>query len=163
MVQHVLTKDYAKQAIYLYKKFLHEGDSIRCEKIKQLANKFNNEEKVIAFCGHFSAGKSSMINKIVGEDVLPSSPIPTSANLVKVFQGNESYALVNFHNGKALKYMAPYNIQEIKKYSKDGEKIHSLEISSSNSTLPKQTVVMDTPGIDSTDEAHKLATESALY
>lgn len=163
MVQHVLTKDYAKQAMYLYKKFQHEGDSIRCEKIKQLANKFNNEEKVIAFCGHFSAGKSSMINKIVGEDVLPSSPIPTSANLVKVFKGKESYAKVNFHDGKALKYLAPYNIHEIKNYSKDGEKIHSLEISSSNSTLPKQTVVMDTPGIDSTDEAHKLATESALY
>jgi len=168
MSQPVITLEDSKkkllhQFVYLYEQFQKNEDYVRCEKIIQLAKKLSRHEKIVAFCGHFSAGKSSMINKLVGEDVLPSSPIPTSANLVKIFSGDESFAKVYFHNGKILKYLAPYNINEIKNYSKDGNEIHSVEISSSSSSLPQKTVVMDTPGIDSTDEAHKLATESALY
>ena len=36
-----------------------------------------------------------MINTLMGENILPSSPIPTSANLVKIKSG-EDYAKVYF-------------------------------------------------------------------
>ena len=36
-----------------------------------------------------------MINSLMGENILPSSPIPTSANLVKIKSG-EDYAKVIF-------------------------------------------------------------------
>lgn len=78
-------------AIYGY--LNKQGDVENAEKTKQLAKKLENREFMIAFCGHFSAGKSTMINRVVGENLLPSSPIPTSANLVKVKSGEE-YAKV---------------------------------------------------------------------
>lgn len=146
----------------LYKYFLDNGDVETADKAKQLLLKLHNQEYAIAFCGHFSAGKSSMINKIIGENLLPSSPIPTSANLVKIKSGDE-YAKVIFKEGNPRLYPAPYNYEKVKSYAKDGDSIESIEISHKTDKLPENACIMDTPGIDSTDDAHRVATESALH
>ncbi|MBA4536143.1 dynamin family protein [Bacillus aquiflavi] len=146
----------------LHTLFQKAGDKEVREKSAQLALKLHEGEFSIAFCGHFSAGKSSMINKLTGGNLLPSSPIPTSANLVKVKAGDD-YAKVYFHHDKPSLYPAPYDYDEVKSYCKDGDQIKSIEISYSHSNLPKGTVILDTPGIDSTDDAHRIATESALH
>ncbi len=146
----------------IYEYLLVQHDAGQAEKVKQLAKKLENREFLIAFCGHFSAGKSTMINQVVGENLLPSSPIPTSANLVKVKSG-EDYAKVFFKNDKPRLYLAPYDYELVKNYCKDGDKIEELEISHSDSRLPANTVIMDTPGIDSADDAHRIATESAIH
>lgn len=131
-------------------------------RVKDLAIKLKKQEFAIAFCGHFSAGKSSMINTIMGENILPSSPIPTSANLVKIKSG-EDYAKVYFKEDIPHIYQAPYDFEKVKTYCKDGDQIQSIEISYSKTSIPKDVLIMDTPGIDSTDDAHRIATESALH
>lgn len=145
-----------------YEYLVEHNDKGNAEKVKQLAGKLVNEEFAIAFCGHFSAGKSTIINRLIGENLLPSSPIPTSANLVKVKAGEE-YAKVFFKNEKPRLYLAPYDYKMVKNYCKDGDQIQAIEISHSNSQLPSHTVIMDTPGIDSADDAHRIATESAIH
>lgn len=146
----------------LHTYFLSKGNEETARKAKQLAIKLQEREYAIAFCGHFSAGKSTMINTLVGENILPSSPIPTSANLVKVKAG-EDYAKVYFNEGKPLFYKAPYDYSMVKTYCKNGDEITSIEISKSNTKLTSGTAILDTPGIDSTDDAHRIATESALH
>lgn len=145
-----------------YEYLVEHNDQQNAEKVKELAGKLVNEEFTIAFCGHFSAGKSKMINCLVGENLLPSSPIPTSANLVKVRTGEE-YVKVFFKNEKPRLYLAPYDYKMVKNYCKDGDQIKEIELSHSDSALPSKTVVMDTPGIDSADDAHRIATESAIH
>lgn len=54
---------------------------------EDLQNKEGGNELTLAFCGHFSAGKSSMINLLCGSSVLPSGPVPTSANIVSIRSG----------------------------------------------------------------------------
>ncbi|WP_423798906.1 dynamin family protein [Neobacillus sp. SAB-20_R2A] len=151
-----------QKIIAIYEYLMEQNDVQNAQKIKQLARKLENREFAIAFCGHFSAGKSTMINRVVGEKLLPSSPIPTSANLVKVRSG-EDYAKVFFKNEKPRLYLAPYDYEMVKRYAKDGDKIEEIEISHSDSNLPANTVIMDTPGIDSADDAHRIATESAIH
>ncbi|WP_251554735.1 dynamin family protein [Neobacillus muris] len=151
-----------QKLVSVYDYLIMQKDIGHAEKVKQLANKFTNQEFTVAFCGHFSAGKSTMINRVVGENLLPSSPIPTSANLVKVKSGDE-YAKVFFKNEKPRLYLAPYDYELVKNYCKDGDKIQEIEISHSGSVLPPGTIIMDTPGIDSADDAHRVATESALH
>ncbi|MDN3016766.1 dynamin family protein [Paenibacillus sp. BSR1-1] len=151
-----------EKTVSIYEYLLGQEDQQQAEKVKQLAQKLENREFTIAFCGHFSAGKSTMINQVVGENLLPSSPIPTSANLVKVKSGEE-YAKVFFKNEKPRLYLAPYDYELVKNYCKDGDQIEGIEISHSDSHLPPNTVIMDTPGIDSADDAHRIATESAIH
>lgn len=132
------------------------------ERVVQLAHKLQAGEYGIAFAGHFSAGKSRMINNLLGENLLPSSPIPTSANLVRVHKGEE-YARVFFKTGKPRKYLAPYDYDMLRGYCRDGDQIAEIELSRADLILPEQVVVMDTPGIDSADDAHRAATEAALH
>ena len=148
--------------VSIYEYLMEQEDFENAKKIKQLAKKLENREFLIAFCGHFSAGKSTMINQLVGEKLLPSSPIPTSANLVKVKAG-EDYAKVFFKNETPRIYLAPYDYEIVKNYCKDGDQIEEIEISHSDTGLPDHTVIMDTPGIDSADDAHRIATESAIH
>ncbi|MCQ6273950.1 dynamin family GTPase [Bacillus sp. V3B] len=150
------------QIAALYEKFYQQENVQSAERAKDLAIKLERQEYSIAFCGHFSAGKSSMINQLMGENILPSSPIPTSANLVKIKSGDD-YAKVFFKEDRPRLYPAPYDYEAVKSYCKDGDQIQSIEISYSKTLIPKDTIIMDTPGIDSTDDAHRIATESALH
>ncbi|MFT4414152.1 dynamin family protein [Fredinandcohnia humi] len=162
-VHKILTQDELLNRLsYLYEIMSKNEDEENSYKILQLLDKLDKSEYMIGFSGHFSAGKSSMINELIGENLLPSSPIPTSANLVKVKTGKE-YARVYYKDGKIIEYPAPYDYSVIKSYCKDGESIQSIEISHDNKQLPKNVTVMDTPGIDSTDDAHRVSTESALH
>lgn len=71
----------------------------------------------VAFCGLFSAGKSSLINVLIGEATMGTGAVPTTASVDEVFLGQIG----------------------------DGIRI------------------LDTPGVDSTDEAHRQATMNALH
>ncbi|TKH09384.1 dynamin family protein [Peribacillus simplex] len=163
MIQETL-KQQSKLGILtaMYEKFQSAGDTGNADKLKQLIMKVNKEEFIIAFCGHFSAGKSSMINFFLGDQVLPSSPIPTSANTVKVQKG-EDYAKVFYHHQPPVLFPAPYDFKEVKKFAKDGDSVSAITISSNDFSLPDSCAIMDTPGIDSTDDAHRVSTESALH
>ena len=150
------------QIAALHEMFLQQENVQSAQRAKDLAIKLEKQEYAIAFCGHFSAGKSSMINSLMGENILPSSPIPTSANLVKIKSGDD-YAKVMFKEDRPRLYPAPYDYEKVKSFCKDGDQIESIEISYSKTLIPKDTIIMDTPGIDSTDDAHRIATESALH
>ncbi|WP_442594403.1 dynamin family protein [Neobacillus sp. D3-1R] len=162
LIQQLEKSDFKSKVSNFYN-IVKESQNQNVEKkVKQLAEKAANKEYSVAFCGHFSAGKSTMINRLIGENILPSSPIPTSANLVKVKTGEE-YAKVYFKHGKPRMYLAPYDYEQVKSYCKDGDEIEWVEISHSDSKLPSGMVILDTPGIDSTDDAHRIATESAIH
>ena len=142
--------------------FEQEGDARHAAKMRDLIAKLAGGEFSIAFCGHFSAGKSSMINALLGADILPSSPIPTSANVVTI-KGGESFARAYLNDGDYIEFDVAKDLEKIKNYAVDGNTVESIEISHPSDLLAPNMSVMDTPGIDSTDDAHKVATESALH
>ncbi|PWK13448.1 dynamin family protein [Tumebacillus permanentifrigoris] len=138
------------------------GDTTHATKMRDLLSKLEAGEFAIAFCGHFSAGKSTMINTLLGAEILPSSPIPTSANVVKI-HGGASYARAYLTDGDYLEFDVATDLEKIKNYAVDGTTVESIEIAHPSDLLAPNLSVMDTPGIDSTDDAHKVATESALH
>lgn len=146
----------------LYNRLIELEDEEQAQKTLDLLEKLQSEEFLVGFAGHFSAGKSTMINTVLEEEILPSSPIPTSANLVKVKKGR-GYARVYFAEEDPAEYEEPYDLDTIKSYCKEGDAIRAIELSKSDSLLPSGVSVMDTPGIDSSNDADKIMTESALH
>ena len=151
-----------QKTLVLLERFLQSGDEERADKAKRLLKKIYDNEFITAFSGHFSAGKSTMINALIGDHVLPSSPIPTSANLVKVHGASEDFAKVYYQSEKPLLFKAPYDFETVKDFCKNGD-VLEVEIGRLDSQLPEGVTVMDTPGVDSTDDAHRISTESALH
>lgn len=140
----------------------NHGHQRSAKKVAELLNKNATKELSIAFCGHFSAGKSSFINEILEEAILPASPIPTSANVVQIKNGEE-LAHVHFFEGQSLEILPPVSFEHVKAYCKDGDQVEAVEYQFPFKNLPSDMVVLDTPGVDSTDDAHRISTESALH
>lgn len=138
------------------------NDQIHAQKLNELNSKLAAGRLTIALCGHFSAGKSTLLNTLCGARLLPSSPIPTSANVVTIAYGEESKAVVEVSSNGELRY-DEVAIDQLDAYCKDGELYVSVQLQYPSPLLKSGVVLLDTPGIDSTDAAHKLATESALH
>ncbi|MFA1820784.1 dynamin family protein [Virgibacillus oceani] len=146
----------------LYQMMIDNRDHENATKVLELYEKLDKKEMMVSFAGHFSAGKSSMISTLTGAEILPKSPIPTSANIVEISSG-EGVARVFFRNQEPVEYKEPYDIDMIKEYSKDKDAIKRMEISTSKPIIPPGCKIMDTPGIDSADDADRLMTEASLH
>ncbi|MFB5265402.1 dynamin family protein [Paenibacillus enshidis] len=135
-------------------------DSAGAASAADLLQKAATGELTIAFCGHFSAGKSSLINSLCGKKVLPSSPVPTSANVVSIRSG-EPGALIyrNGTNESPLKV----SLADLAEYCVNGGEYSAVEVWDDVPVLKDGGVLLDTPGVDSTDRGHALATDSALH
>ncbi len=156
------TQANLQQIAALYQAMVENDDLKHANKILDVYEKLNRQELMISFAGHFSAGKSSMINNLLGKSILPKSPIPTSANVVKIKSG-KGFARVYFHDSAPVEYEEPYDIDMIKDYAKDKASIKEIEINTKEEILPDECVIIDTPGIDAADDADRIMTESSLH
>ena len=139
------------------------GDDVQSAKLEELSGKLENGRLTVAFCGHFSAGKSTLVNTLCGATLLPSSPIPTSANIVTVVNG-EPFAETVFRDAKGNTHPArTIPVERLHDFAVDGEGVTSIRVSYPIPLLGDRMAIVDTPGVDSTDGAHRAATESALH
>lgn len=163
-----LTKETALQDVTihhltkLYEEFKKDGNETQAGQIIDLLKKIKTSELVIGFSGHFSAGKSTMINQLLGEDILPSSPIPTSANIVKIKKG-AGFARIYYTEEGPVDYEEPYDLESLKDFCKDGDSIYRIDIHHSALSLPDGVAIIDTPGIDSANDADRVMTESNMH
>ncbi|MDQ0416339.1 putative GTPase [Croceifilum oryzae] len=150
------------QLEYVSRRMKEKNQMDYANKLQDLMRKVFHQEFSIAFCGHFSAGKSSMMNELFGEQILPTSPIPTSANVVEIRHGENQVTLV-LTSGERYTFAGSYMDEDLRELCKNGEDIVAVEVSKESISLPKGVSLLDTPGVDSTDDAHRIATESTLH
>ncbi|WP_249869634.1 dynamin family protein [Oceanobacillus saliphilus] len=162
IVQERMQTVHSDHLAAIYRQIKDNGDRANAVKIVDIFEKMEKQELIISFAGHFSAGKSSMINTLLGKEILPKSPIPTSANVVKINSG-EGVARVYFTSEQPVEYKEPYDIDMIKEYSKDKEAIKKIEISTGEQIIPVGCAIIDTPGIDAADDADRIMTEASLH
>lgn len=153
------TELFSLSALYQY--FETVNATQYSKKALDLVEKAENGTAFICFTGHFSAGKSSLINALLGDQVLPASPIPTSANIVTIQHGQPK---VFAYGADETKYElpAPYRRETLDTYCRNKD-IRRIEIQDEQTVLPDNIALMDTPGIDASDDADRLMTESALH
>ncbi len=141
--------------------------------VKEHANLTDNEqlqwERIqskntlsIALSGHFSAGKSSLINHLTGVPILPTSPIPTSANQITIAHGDLEVVVVHT-DGTEKSFQGTIDWAAIKRYAMDGANVEKLMIYAPIPFLQHAGSLIDTPGVDSTDPTHQHVTLEALF
>ncbi|MDE7159265.1 MAG: dynamin family protein [Muribaculaceae bacterium] len=65
--------------------------------LKRLGKKLEHDSFKIQVVGTFKNGKSTFINALLGEDVLPARPLPCTAIINEVKYGDEKKAVLYFH------------------------------------------------------------------
>lgn len=109
----------------------------------------------VPFVGDFSAGKSSLLNAMMGVDVLPTDVVPTTAVSYELYYSEKEYLEI-YHKGQ-LKEMAELSqISELKVVPGDVVYVY-LKNQFVKRWNERGIVLVDMPGIDSGIEEHNNA------
>ncbi len=152
-------KEQIKRLYQLKKEVEKSDNTLLLNQINEVIKKVYSNYIVLSFIGHFSSGKSSLINKICDEDILPSSPIPTTSNTAQIIKDSVDLIRINMDNQT---YSDVESYATVKKVNTLNTDIESVEIHKQNLAFPEGTVIQDTPGIDATFKNHEQSTMKYL-
>lgn len=128
--------------------------------INQVIKKVYKNQFTMSFVGHFSAGKSTLINLLLEQDILPSSPVPTTSNTAIVSVSDTEDIIANLPNQQYTK-LKTYD--EVKQMNRQNIDVESVEINFQSDKFDKGFTFQDTPGVDSNVATHQTTTEQFMY
>lgn len=118
----------------------------------------------VAVLGQFKAGKSSFLNSLVGEDVLPVGAIPVTTAITRLQFGEHRRVLIRHFNGRITE--AP--LSDIAQYTSEaGNPGNEKNVAIVDIELPGLQKyagirLVDTPGLGSIFKYHEATSESWL-
>lgn len=125
----------------------------------------------IGVIGVTSSGKSTLINAVLGDELLSMAIKPSSSQLVSCSKSDNRKATVYFENKNPVIYEGGLLTPEIiKKYTdenyntKNRERVKQVELSTPKFSFPDDTLLIDSPGLDAfgLDMHEKLTLNSLL-
>ncbi|HEH1046330.1 TPA: dynamin family protein [Staphylococcus aureus] len=128
--------------------------------INQVIKKVYLQQYTCSFVGHFSAGKSTMINLLIEQDILPSSPVPTTSNTAIVSVSDNHDIIANLPNQTYAKLS---NYDEVREMNRQNVDVESVEINFQSAKFENGFTLQDTPGVDSNVASHQSITEQYMY
>lgn len=137
-------------------KMIEISDKYEIEKLKEefkLLLKESNEFKInILFIGSFSAGKSALLNRLIGKNVLEESQAPETAIATELYNSEEEYIVLNKKDGSRKIITSELLEDDI-----ENSKYIEYYVSSKNIKKLSDYTIVDTPGFDSGIERHNEA------
>jgi len=121
--------------------------------IDELSEKITGEKFYLVMLGLFKRGKSSLINALLGDKIVPTGVIPLTAIITLIEFSSEKYAEIFFIDSESIKV----GIDEVNRYVAEQEnpknikKVKFVKIYH-NSEILKSITIIDTPGVGSSLE-----------
>lgn len=118
----------------------------------------------VAVMGQFKAGKSSFLNSLLGQDVLPVGAIPVTTAITRLQYGNNEQALVRHFDGR----ITEVPLTDIVKFTSEAENPgNSKNVAIVDIELPSMQKypglrLVDTPGLGSVYKYHQSTSEHWL-
>jgi GTPase SAR1 family protein len=129
-----------------------------------ISKKLNDDVFSLVVVGQFKRGKTTFINALLGEDLLPTAIIPLTS-IITVLRYGDKLRITAFFENEAKKEIArddlPLYITE--KYNPKNEKgVNRVEITYPSQYLKNGVQIVDTPGIGSVFEHNTKTTYEYL-
>lgn len=127
----------------------------------------------VSVVGEFNHGKSTLINKLLGKDVVPTDTLPTTALLTKIAYGNEECVNVLDKSGKVIETLplTKQSWDNLVAYKENGEigidkedgQFGYLSVSVANDWIRKVGIdLLDTPGANDGSKIRDMEISRAL-
>ena len=137
-----------------------EEEATTWEKLADIAN---CGDVYLTFWGQFSAGKSKLINNIVGRDILPVKRTETTAVLTYVRFGENEGCRIRYGDGRTEDRDLSYALSITQQTAgEEAQRIEYLELTVNTPELTGNLVIVDTPGINTLHQRHQQLAEEAV-
>ncbi|MGW9214610.1 dynamin family protein [Embleya sp. NPDC055664] len=102
------TSDHLDFALAMVRRIV--GDQERLgeltARIREIETRLRDDRYYLAVIGEFSAGKSTFVNALLADDLLPTSALPTTGAATRITHGEEFSVEVRF-TGHGIRYVYP--------------------------------------------------------
>ena len=99
--------------------------------------------------GEFNHGKSTVVNALLGDDVLPVGITPTTAVITHLVYGESSQVMIHPANqGEPFEIEYEDMERAVRESGEEGQEPEYVEISYPNDVLENALVLVDTPGVN---------------
>ncbi len=155
-----------KQALYDFtlslEKLIRDGSLTQA--LPEIRDNLQAERFRLVVLGQFKRGKSTFINALLGERILPTDVIPVTAVITEIHHGAEASARVFFHEGEPKQVAIPELEQYVSEASnpKNVKKVDKVEVYYPAAMLEKGLIIVDTPGVGSIHEHNTRLTQEYL-
>ncbi|MEM2944297.1 MAG: dynamin family protein [Methanomassiliicoccales archaeon] len=138
----------------------HIGGNSLVTSINSIIEDIENERFHLAVLGSFKRGKSTLINALLGSEVLVTGILPLTSVVTKLFYGKETQAKVFFENGESVDIpIDDLGIFTTEKGNPNNEKrVTEVHVYVNNEFLKQGVVLVDTPGIGSVHDGSTSST-----
>ncbi|HEV8191999.1 MAG TPA: dynamin family protein [Ktedonobacterales bacterium] len=154
-------------------------------RINRIRQRFIDPDLYLAVVGEFNSGKSTLIDALLGDDLLESGGVPTTAAATYIHSGRSLDALITMRgqepllvsrDGKRLQQtiaaldpevgMPPRGVRELVSllttHPSIASQVMRCDVSHPAELLLHNIVVVDTPGVSSTDGEHGEVTQRVI-
>lgn len=123
--------------------------------LSDLEQQIKTTELIIPVAGNFSAGKSSLINSFLGNEILPTALTPKTALATELHYGCEDYIAATDNSNTVEKYA----LSDFANLNDNAKNFKSLRVYLNNSQLKSiyPLILVDMPGFDAPIESHNQA------
>ncbi|MCX7725790.1 MAG: dynamin family protein [Chitinispirillaceae bacterium] len=127
--------------------------------LNNLYESVHSKEIYVSFFGEFSSGKSSLINAILGNDILPTDVLPETSKIYEIrFRQKTDSIEIEYKDGKQQFFSGFSWIKE----QKDNPDVTRVKVFTTSCAVPDGIVLVDIPGLSSLNEGHQKALEEYL-
>ena len=150
--------------------YAEEGNTEKAEVFEKLFNDLENEEFSIVVVGEFSAGKSTLLNALMGKRILPSFSNETTATvnfLRHKDKAQDGEAGRVFYSSGEQEIMNDANIDTIMQYVTTkgddvAKNIAHLDLYLDSPFLKDGVTLVDSPGLNGVADGHREITENQI-
>ncbi|MBQ8175781.1 MAG: dynamin family protein [Oscillospiraceae bacterium] len=124
--------------------------------IGETIEKIAKEHFEVAIVGEFKRGKSTLINALLGQEVLPADVLPATATLNRVTYSEEPYVMVEYKNGEEEKVdinkLADYVTKLSYESEKKAETVKQATVYYDTDFCKNNVDIIDTPGLNDDEQ-----------
>lgn len=124
--------------------------------IGETIEKTAKEHFEVAIVGEFKRGKSTLINALLGQEVLPADVLPATATLNRVTYSDEPYVMVEYKNGSREKVdinrLADYVTKLSYESEKTAETVKQATVYYATDFCKNNVDIIDTPGLNDDEQ-----------
>ncbi len=124
--------------------------------IADVVEKSEEDHFEVAIVGEFKRGKSTLINALLGQEVLPADVLPATATLNRVTYSAEPYVMVEYKDGRTEKVEVDRLQDYVTKLSWESEKIaqtvREATVYYDTEFCRNNVDIIDTPGLNDDEQ-----------
>jgi len=124
--------------------------------IRDTIDKIADEHFEVAIVGEFKRGKSTLINALLGQEVLPADVLPATATLNRVTYSQVPYVMVEYKNGTTERVSIDQLENYVTKLSYESEKkaetVKQATVYYDTAFCKNNVDIIDTPGLNDDEQ-----------